>query len=412
MSTMHCHVFAFIQINILPKLYLWLAIFASPFAFRFLLSFFENGSKVRYWFLKIQQKRKIAIAKKDKRNPILYLRDFTVDGTKEIEKEFDIHDMNKFRIGSDNVEIKYKKFNLERVFEKKFKSIGPFVAIGDKFRDESDQIGAVRTYYSNEEWQLGATNFLNKSRLVIMRLSGHLKEGLQWEFSQVVNNYLHKTLLYLDISSQDQYSLLKSSLTHFNIELPEYSKLKKSKYLFFDKNLKPHVRRNPFDTPVYQLSRWGKVSSNNYIKLLLFIVVIFHLWALYLNIIFLNAHLVSKDYRPDLFYMSVCQVIYFSIMLLFLVIRNKIGWILLYFLLIFFLPFNAFNTYYFIDSLNSINNVPALPALMLLFPFLFIVGLWYDRVADYLGVRTKRIKYLTFFVALISGLTYFYYIHN
>jgi hypothetical protein len=118
--------------------------------------------------LRDQQGRVIGLI--DAKSSVLYLRSFAEDS---VTAESRPRGLNQFMS-----ELATEEEQLAAAVE----PVGPLVAIG-RPGEALPELGALRLYVSDDEWQDVVIRWLTNARLVILRVAGNT-EGLWWEISQ------------------------------------------------------------------------------------------------------------------------------------------------------------------------------------------------------------------------------------
>ena len=175
----------------------------------------------------------------DERKPILYLRSFLNDPL-AAKSENDSIIANFLTTGfPQNLNSEEEQLSLA------VKDFGPFVAVGNP-KDPLPQIGALKLYSEENEWQNVVTNLIQVSQLVILRV-GHTP-GFWWEVETVVNNKEPEKIMFLLPSSIIEYTKFKTEFEkRFKYYLPSdyiprnLSSQSFSAVLIFGKNWNPDV---------------------------------------------------------------------------------------------------------------------------------------------------------------------------
>jgi hypothetical protein len=117
----------------------------------------------------------LADLQKDGRDPVLYLRSFYVDTSKDDQR----------------LDLKTD----EEVLTLALREIGPVLAVGSPIRsqgaerrddsaDERPLLGATRIYFADEDWQKAVGELMEVSRLVV--INAGISDGLLWEMQAAV----------------------------------------------------------------------------------------------------------------------------------------------------------------------------------------------------------------------------------
>jgi hypothetical protein len=108
--------------------------------------------------------------RRDRRQPILYLRDFRTDG-----------------------DPRFAYRSAENQLARLCSRLGPTVALGHP-NDARQPAGFARLYMSNDEWRLGLNYLLDRSQLVIINPLV-LSDSLKWEISRCIERALNKVVI-------------------------------------------------------------------------------------------------------------------------------------------------------------------------------------------------------------------------
>ncbi len=164
------------------------------------------------------------LLKKDKRSPILYLRPFDLD---ESPQDF-LNNENKIT-AQENYIINF------------FSGLGPIVTIG-KPGEVIPSRGASRIYLNSSNWKNNVSNFLEKTKFVLLVLG--FSPGILYEAKLVVKRIPpNRILLYIPVSD-NRHEILKNLSKVFPMRtIPNIEHAINSIYLFvyFDKNWNPYV---------------------------------------------------------------------------------------------------------------------------------------------------------------------------
>jgi hypothetical protein len=137
-----------------------------------------------YWVIRRGKKHAAALADdvlvQDARPPILYLRSFN-------DEEDDSRLARFLRPGDHDIAHSTPAWGPREqdAMAPIMSEIGPYVAIG-KPRERLPELGAARTYVSDDDWQAKILDWMKRARLVIVRAGA--TEGLRWEVSQLVSH--------------------------------------------------------------------------------------------------------------------------------------------------------------------------------------------------------------------------------
>lgn len=192
---------------------------------------------------------------------ILYLRPFLLDGTHQYSE-------NNYKT-VPTVTIKGMVFgghlptqqllSIEKNFElnlaQSTESIGPFVAIGSP-RGSKNDFGALRFFYTDEIWQEKATELMQKSRMIYVRLGNIIPDGFDWELHQIRDCYFYKTIFVAHSLQKVGYNQLKNKLKEYNILFPPYKRIEACKelYVAFNEKGQYEFSEKIEELPVYKKS--------------------------------------------------------------------------------------------------------------------------------------------------------------
>jgi hypothetical protein len=212
-------------------------------------------------FLRIRQKRMQDEIKYDNRPPVLYLRPFAVDGSRETYHGVDF-DKFKFKVDLGEVPIVHQHLNFEYTLGVKIEKIGPFVAIGDPEKKSAMEMGAAREFYSNNEWQEQVSKKMNWSSMIIMRSSGELSEGVLWELKQLTTHHLKKSIFLVERHSS---ILMHELILRLPDWQPEISKIEDSSFPcyveFLDQGkitISKDISKTSLYRTLYRLSKFNR----------------------------------------------------------------------------------------------------------------------------------------------------------
>ena len=151
----------------------------------------ERGSRFFTFGSRLRSPDAHLVMHDDPRPPILYLRPFSKDGS----------------LGSINpliallhflpwIKHLYRRQRIEEALTRYLWRIGPVVAIG-RPRERLPELGAVRMYVSDANWQSEVISLMAKCRIVLFRIGS--TEGLRWELETAINQVSpEKILFFLD----------------------------------------------------------------------------------------------------------------------------------------------------------------------------------------------------------------------
>lgn len=180
----------------------------------------------------------------DPRPPIVYFRSFQDDD-----------------IGSKSLSITSPSggtivtLTEEEQIVKALKLIGPVIALG-RPGDSLPQVGAARRYVKKEEdWKNIVTEYVKKSRAVVMRAGQ--SEGFWWEFQLTVGLIPPERILILIPFSREEYQVFRKRAEAFiTCKLPDYNG--KAGYsslmgcILFEENWIPHFRKIGWRNPRFR----------------------------------------------------------------------------------------------------------------------------------------------------------------
>jgi hypothetical protein len=129
-----------------------------------------------------------SLMSKDPRPPVLYLRSFQDD---PIAAQGELHYSIPGPHGSQPLSLVAE--TEEEQLAQVMNEIGPFVALG-RPGEMLPEIGAARTYTSNDEWQSKVLNLMGQAKLVVLR-AGDTSSFL-WEFEAVTNTRSRRVSSY------------------------------------------------------------------------------------------------------------------------------------------------------------------------------------------------------------------------
>lgn len=176
---------------------------------------------------------------KDPRAPILYLRPFHIDPPEfpSIILPF---------ITTPREHLKYlSRGTPEENLTKLLWQLGPVIAVG-RPGEKLPQLGAIRLYFNNEEWQEKVNTLMTLSQLVVIQ-AGYTG-GIEWELSLAKARLQPYRLLFSFLSwrtlskklRQREYETFKVLIERiYGISLPE--QIGDALYLYFDHDWTPHL---------------------------------------------------------------------------------------------------------------------------------------------------------------------------
>jgi hypothetical protein len=169
-----------------------------PLALYVIVMAIKAISSTRMFFVKLRQFNVTRSYPYDPRPPVLYLRSFKSDGSGSSGTEIDLEKFG-FRVPFELPDIRFTQLNLEYRLANTAGQIGPVIAIGDPGKRTVQEFGAVREYYSNEEWQATALEKMKRASMIILRSSYGDGKGILWEEEQLRNSFLKKTIFLLEV---------------------------------------------------------------------------------------------------------------------------------------------------------------------------------------------------------------------
>ena len=130
----------------------------------------------------------------DPRAPVVLLREFGAD-TIHIRPRIPFlprPDIQVQRASTSGIPVAYTKVRLEQVIADELSPVGPVIAIGEP-GEAVPKIGASRTYFSDDEWQDGVTEWMDAASVIVV-LCG-TSQHLGWEIDQIrQRQFLAKTI--------------------------------------------------------------------------------------------------------------------------------------------------------------------------------------------------------------------------
>jgi hypothetical protein len=176
---------------------------------------------------------------KDPRAPILYLRPFHID-----LPEFPSIVLPFIRTPREHLK-QLSKGTPEENLTKLLRQLGPVIAVGTP-GEKLPQLGAIRLYFNNEEWQEKVRALMTLSQLIVIQ-AGY-SGGLEWELSLAKARLQPYRLLLSFLSwrtlskklRQREYETFKVLIERmYGISLPE--QIGDALYLYFDHDWTPHL---------------------------------------------------------------------------------------------------------------------------------------------------------------------------
>lgn len=136
-------------------------------------------------------KRATTLIAKDTRPPVVYLRSFGDDAiASEVQDALD----PILTIAGAPVLMFFPGKTEEEQTVKVLSGIGPVVAIG-KPGEPLPELGAIRKYATDDEWQGKVKDWLSRARLVVFRAG--VTHGLTWEVQQAVSCLKPEQIMFL-----------------------------------------------------------------------------------------------------------------------------------------------------------------------------------------------------------------------
>jgi hypothetical protein len=148
-------------------------------------------------------------------DPVLYLRSFKDDRVSEAVRGVSITDVTTYRSASFVTD--------EEKLIAELRSIGKVVAIGDP-REKLPQLGAERVFVdgSDEEWQQVVLGWMDRARLVVLRVGG--TKGLLWEVQEAAKRVRPEQLLLLVPADEHLYEKCRTTMKDRGLpHLPSYA---------------------------------------------------------------------------------------------------------------------------------------------------------------------------------------------
>lgn len=242
----------------LLKMILYLGI---PLTIILLYLLVRGTHAARMNFLKFRQRSIDDLVINSNHPPVLYLRPFAIDGTGKRSHKIDLSKF-KLKINLGKLDLEFSELNFEVELAKKCEKIAPFIAIGNSRGVYSENFGAARVYYPDDEWQSKAIEKMNKSCMIIMRASEISKGGVSWEIENLTVNYLRKTVFLLERSGSLQTELIK----RLQLDYPDIASISNASFPcfveFLDNN-QISIHKDISQTFIYrQLYKLSKLNKH------------------------------------------------------------------------------------------------------------------------------------------------------
>jgi hypothetical protein len=125
----------------------------------------------------------------DSRRPVLYLRPFPADSVAD-------------QLISHSIYFALSSYSEEEQLARAMSKIGPFVAIG-RPGERLPQVGAIRLYVTNPEWQEMVTRLMSEAALVVLRAG--FSRGFWWEAQLALRTLEPQKLVVLVPFGPDEY---------------------------------------------------------------------------------------------------------------------------------------------------------------------------------------------------------------
>ena len=176
---------------------------------------------------------------KDPRAPVLYLRPFYTD-----RPELPTIVLPFIRTSSEHLKHLFRE-TPEEALTRLLRQLGPVIAVG-KPGEELPQLGAIRLYFDDEDWQEKVTALMTLSQLVVIQ-PGYTG-GLEWELSLAKARLQPYRLLFSFVAwralrkepRQLEYETFKLMFERiYDLSLPE--QIGNALYLYFDHDWTPHL---------------------------------------------------------------------------------------------------------------------------------------------------------------------------
>ena len=160
-------------------------------------------SEYVYYHVRNREMRRGYDSITDKRLPVLYLRNFKVDGSKveSLEAHANIPNV-KFKLNLPTLTLETTDIHLnqENLLRRKVFSIGPLISIGD-FNPED--IGIQRIKSNEVDWKFTVEYYMTLCSMIIVRTSSGLTPGITWELNMILDKFLHKTLFFVESDNSE-----------------------------------------------------------------------------------------------------------------------------------------------------------------------------------------------------------------
>lgn len=190
------------------------------------------------------QKAGETILQEDKRDPIIYLRSFSVDNSDE-----------PLAFVAAALRPLWRFVTIEESLALIFQKVGPMVAVGCP--GELIQPQGIPRLYSSSEWQPFVKNLMRSSALILIRIGN--TNGLWWEISEAIQLADPKRLLLACISTGDVREY-KEFARRVNSLLPKPlpTQLNGAFYVWFESDWTPYLLR----TPGNRFWTWLKLAAD------------------------------------------------------------------------------------------------------------------------------------------------------
>ena len=192
---------------------------------------------------KITAKAAAALAVRDPRPPVLYLRSFKDDSIAARGSQFVAAAGGA--VGGILISLVGALTTEEEQLAKAVQEIGPLLTIG-KPGEGLPELGASRVYVKDEEWQVRVRELMFNARLVILRAGE--TAGFWWEVERVGKEIAPEKIVFLLPYDSRQYESFRTKAEAvLPCRLPPYPGRSKSAIgsiravLFFESNWTPHV---------------------------------------------------------------------------------------------------------------------------------------------------------------------------
>jgi hypothetical protein len=149
------------------------------------------------------------ILAKDHRAPILYLRSFTEDGSREEVPPFQMVTPLISSLGAVNDQTA----TYEEGLASKLESLGPFVALSN-LKYGPPELGAARLHTEDDSWQAALEDLLERCQLVIFRAGE--TASLLWELERLVAFVsASKVIVYLQVGVEKDKAVQQARYKKF-----------------------------------------------------------------------------------------------------------------------------------------------------------------------------------------------------